>query len=183
MKEENIYIKQAVKILEQGGKELYKSFRVSDGFLSLDEAPLAFTLVFFPDYKIRFVKDEGKTMFTSDDIWFNGNIEIGVGTDVMWEDLVQSTLIDRIAFRLENRKQLEKKVIGDYMPEPYNMQVGRWAKEEFANNVVEAVAELQEYGNTKLGAIYQNMLHDGEVKTSFFKEVGKLYKKKLWAEF
>jgi len=181
-KEENIYIKQAVRIVQQAGKDLYRSFRVNNDELSLKDAILQFTLVFYPDYKIKFIENKGDTIFTSDDIWFNGDIEIGIGTDVEWSEIKPSSLINRIAFRLENRKQLKNKIIGKYMPEPYNIQIGRWAKEEFANNVIEAVAELEEYGNTRLGSIYKYMLHDGEVKESFFKEIGKMYKKKIYAE-
>jgi len=180
---ESMWKNRALKIIQMAGQELSKIFEVNGGFLTIEEAPLYFTLCFYPDYKIKFIKNEGNTMFTSDDIWWNGDIEIGVGTDISWEELAPSSLINRIAFRLENRQQLEKKIIGKYIPDPFNMQINRWAVEEFSMNVITAKSELEEFGNTKMGAIYKNFLHDGEVKTKFFDELKKLYKRKIWAEF
>jgi len=183
VKKDNIWENRALKIIQQAGKDLSKIFSVNAGFLSIDEAPLYLTLSFYPDYNIKFVKDEGETMFTSDDIWWNGDIEIGVGKGILWEEFSPSSLINRIAFRLENRQQLEKKILGTYMPDPFNMQISRWAKEEFSMNVIVAKSELEQFGNSKMAAIYKNFLHDGEVQTLFFEELKKLYKRKIWAEF
>ncbi len=178
------YENKSIKIVDSGIKNVLKFFNDHDNYFDHDQSVLYFTLCFYPEYDIKFFKSDDKnTMFNSDDIYFNGDILIGISSGMSKEGMKWIQLKNIIKKRLQHREILLNKKTNKMFDIPNNISVRNYLANNFADNIISAHVELQEYGNTQTGALYKIFLDKTDIlQIDFFNELKKLWKKKIIAE-
>ena len=176
------YKQKAIKIIDDCSDYFNEMTKLFPNKIGNDKMVLYLTLAFFPEHGIKFISvDEQPKMFGSEDIWFNGDIQIGVCGDIPIMKIDWTLLEEIIIKQLERRdilKILEKRKNNI----PYNQLLSVFLREEFTNNVITAMAEISEIGNTETGALYKIFLEKGdEIRETFFKELDLKYKGKYSA--
>lgn len=180
----NKFYNRAVKIIEDGITELYGLFEVWDNSFTKDQAIRYFTLCFYPDYNIRFVESSSDDIFGPSDVMFNGDIVIGISDGIKSKSFDITMLENILEKELKRRDLLNKKSLNNMFDFPYNETIRSWCAENFSENIINSIAELKEYGNTQIGALYKEFLDEtDELRIDFFKEIGRIYKKTIYAEF
>lgn len=182
----NKFMNQAIKIVDKSKDCLSDIFKVNNNILYKQDAIRYFSLCFYPDYKIKFVEGiriSEKHQFGPSDIMFNGDIIIGIVGDLNFKRVRWFELEDLIEIQLKRRNILKQKSMNKMFNFPFNTTIRTWCMNNFSENVISANAELQEFGNTQTGAIYKLFLDDDdELRLDFFKELGNMYKSKIYAE-
>jgi len=179
----NKFKNKAMGIISDGKACLYDLFYINNNKFSKDKAIKYFTMCFYKDHNIKFISSENHSMFGPSDIMFNGNIIIGISKDIHKKNTKWIELQKIIEKELVKRDILNKKSFNKMFDIPYNCSVKNFLMDNFAENIITANAELEEYQNTQTGALYKIFLDDGdELKDDFFKELKSLYKKKIIAE-
>lgn len=174
---------KAKKIIDGGKANINSLLFKQNNFMENKTAAMQMTLCFYPDYNIRFIPGEATGQFGPSDIWFNGDITVRLGGNITMETINWDLLENILAEDLRRRKLLKDKVAGKMMQVPFNVTVRSFLMENFVDNVITAAAELEEFGNTHTGALYKEFLDEGsELRTDFFTELGKMYKRKIYAD-
>jgi|SRR6056297_1419380 len=183
--DKNKFRKKAMDIIEDGIICLYDFFDVNNDFLTKDAAVRYFTLCFYTDHKIKFVSyDKDNLMFGPSEIMFNGDILIGISSDINKKDVKWKILENILIKELKRRDLLNKKSLNKMFDIPFNMSVRNFLANNFADNVITAKAELEEFGNTQTGALYKSFLDENdELRKDFFKELSVIYKKDIMAKW
>jgi len=180
---ENKFNNRAKRIIEDGKVNINTVLYKFNNFLDNKIAALQMTLCFYPDSNVRFISTQSGDMFNTNDIWFNGDISIGLNGSITVETIKWDLLETILTEGVRRRELLKNKVVGKMLSFPFNMTVRDYLLKNFVEHVISATAELEEYGNTHTGALFKEFLDDGsEAKIDFFNELGKMYKGKVYAE-
>ena len=164
------YIKKARKIVDIGTENLLSMVGMYDNSMDHKTTLLKFTLCFYLEFNIKFIKCNSDSMFGSVDIWFNGDIEIGISRGFIDNNIDWNGLIDLISVGLFRRDELKK--LDKYFTVPYNMSIKTFLIDNFSENVITAIAEIKENGFSKMFDMYKNFFEgDNQIKQAFFMEV------------
>ena len=164
------YIKKARKIVDIGTENLLSMVGMYDNSMDHKTTLLKFTLCFYLEFNIKFVECENQSMFGTVDIWFNGDIEIGISRGFTDNDVDWNGLIDLISVGLFRRDELKK--LDKYFTVPYNMSIKTFLIDNFSEHIITAIEEIEENGFSKTADMFKNFFEDGnKIRQTFFKEV------------